>query len=144
MCLLRLLFPNCKTMMQAYNHILNRPVKCSPHIQLLHTFFSKWYGSNGNRTNGSNSLRDWNLSRKMRSGVEFANSLSTISHPYHSLAPMHHLKIALRTLSSDVTVRSWCCKTHNLFYECLRLICHIYWYPQTIRRYFPHNIKLNN
>lgn len=80
------------------------------YIKGLHTFLSKASGSNGNRTNPNKSWTDGNLSRKRCSGAEFIISSSTTSHPYNSFALKPHIKIALRTFSSDVTVKSGCCK----------------------------------
>jgi hypothetical protein len=118
-CLRMLLCPSCNMITGVQGTILNRLSNCPFHNQSLLTFLSKSYGTNGNRTNGNKLLRDWSLSLKRRSGVESASSSATTSHPHNSLSLIHHMKIALRTLSSDVTVRSWCCKTILCYRECL-------------------------
>lgn len=76
----------------------------------VYTLFSKSGESKGNRTRCRNSFRDSSLSPKSISGVEFTINSFTASHPYSSLACKHQSKMALRTLSSDVTVKSVCWK----------------------------------
>lgn len=86
----------------------------SQQIQGLHTFLSKERGSVGNRTNGSKSLTACSLSLKSCSGLEYIISSSMTSHPYKSSAIIPHIKMALRTFSSDVTVKFGCCKNHKI------------------------------
>lgn len=93
----------------------------SLYIKGINTLFSKACGSNGNRTNGNRSWTDRSLSPKSCLGAEVIISSSTISHPYRSFAFKPHVKIALRTFSSEVTVKSGCCNTHNVEYMILVL-----------------------
>lgn len=81
------------------------------------TFWRIGYGSKGNRTKSKNSSSKPSLSPKTRSGDEFSIISSTLSHPNNSSASQHQSKIALRTRSSEVTVKSGCCKKQFLAWD---------------------------
>lgn len=118
MCLLMLLLCICtiNTIAKENPTFVSYPKNI--HIQNLFTFWSKEYGRSGNLTNGNKSSTNWSLSPKRSSGFEFIINSSTTSHEPSSWVFKPNIRIALRTFSSDVTVKSGCCKTQMQTMKC--------------------------
>lgn len=112
MCLLMLLFSNCK--IRKINQPSNRFLPDGLIRNLMHTFLSKVKGIVGNLTNAKKCSTDCSLSLKRSADVENIISSSITSQPWSSSALIPHNKIAFKTFSSDVTVKSGCCNTHNI------------------------------